>query len=227
MSLAIVVESINLPIWQRYPSDTLTPAVIAILVLVDVISQMNHVVYRLFADRVAVCVEETKGEITARVDCKVDSLNVVGGRRGRLGSADRRRLVGVADGELIPVLGEWFELCRLDLDRVVDIRAGVDGSRVHHRRQLLVRCNLPVQADWGSRGGFALVRVIVDGHRVVQWDIAGGAAVALDVVKGRGTPRPENHAVGVWVAGCHPVGEVEGVGCSGRSGIMAFDYFAD
>jgi hypothetical protein len=46
-SLAVVIECQDLPVGQRNASRTVAPAIISVLVLVDVVSEVNDVVYRV------------------------------------------------------------------------------------------------------------------------------------------------------------------------------------
>lgn len=62
----MVVSSVIFPqcplglTWQWYTANTLAPSVISILVLVDVVTQMEDVVYRVFAHGIPIGVEEAK-----------------------------------------------------------------------------------------------------------------------------------------------------------------------
>lgn len=44
-ALSIIVQAEGLFIWEGDPTEALTPAIVSVLVLVDVITQVNHVVY--------------------------------------------------------------------------------------------------------------------------------------------------------------------------------------
>lgn len=68
MTLAVVVQSIDLAIWKRNSSDAVAPAIIPVGVLVQIVSQMEDVVHRIFSHRMSVCVEVGKRVIAARID---------------------------------------------------------------------------------------------------------------------------------------------------------------
>lgn len=60
MSLAVIVKGEDFSVGQRDPSNSLAPTVIAILVLVDIIAEMDNVIHRVFASWVSIRIEETK-----------------------------------------------------------------------------------------------------------------------------------------------------------------------
>jgi len=60
-ALAVVVERVGLPVGLRDAAEGVAVAVDAVLVLVDVVAQVDYVVDRVFADGVAVGVEEALG----------------------------------------------------------------------------------------------------------------------------------------------------------------------
>lgn len=72
MSLPIVIKSIDLSVRQGDAADGVAPAILTISVLVDVVSKMKHIVDGVFAHRVSVRVEVSKGVVAARVDSQVD-----------------------------------------------------------------------------------------------------------------------------------------------------------
>ena len=67
VTLTIIIQSVDFSIGQGYAANGITPAVSAILVLVDVISQVEHVIDRVLPHRVPVSIEESEGEITAGI----------------------------------------------------------------------------------------------------------------------------------------------------------------
>lgn len=59
-SLAIVVKCIYLSIWKWNPSNAVPPTVISVLVLVNIITKMDHIIDTVFSCRISVCIEEPK-----------------------------------------------------------------------------------------------------------------------------------------------------------------------
>jgi len=76
---------------------------------------MEYVVHRVLASWIAKGIEEAKGEIAARVDCKSDLSNKVVGRRRGLCSANGARDVGIAHAELVVVILIWTKVLGFDL----------------------------------------------------------------------------------------------------------------
>ena len=66
--ITYVVKSIDCPIGQGNTANTLTPTIVAILILVDIITQVKHVIHRILASWIAKGVEKAKGKIAAGVD---------------------------------------------------------------------------------------------------------------------------------------------------------------
>ena len=89
----------------------------------------TYVVDRVLVGDVAVGVEEAEGKVAARVDGQAQGGDLVVGGGRRLGAAGRARLAGPADGELVVVVCERFEVLSLDLDRVIDVATGIDLSK--------------------------------------------------------------------------------------------------
>lgn len=101
-SLSVIVESEYLAIWERNAIDAVSPSVVAILIFVNVISQMNHVVDRVFTSRVAICIEEPKRVIAARVDCDLDlCVDLVALVGGGLRAPNWTDIVRIANVELV------------------------------------------------------------------------------------------------------------------------------
>jgi len=67
-SSTIIIEREYLVIWLRNTADRVSPAIITILVLIDIIAKMNNVVNGVFSCRISVRIEESKWQVTARVD---------------------------------------------------------------------------------------------------------------------------------------------------------------
>lgn len=106
--LPIIIQGINLPIGQGHPPNTLAIAIIPILILVDIITEMDHVIDRVLAGRVSKRIEESKGEIRAAVDGQTDFRDEIGGGGSGFGAADGTGYVGgAADAELIVVVCVW------------------------------------------------------------------------------------------------------------------------
>ena len=82
-SFPVIIESEDGLVWQRHTADRLAPAIVAILILVDIVTKMEHIVHRILARWVAKRIEEAEREVGAAVDRKTDlSDQVVGSRRG-------------------------------------------------------------------------------------------------------------------------------------------------
>jgi len=62
-ALAIIVQGIYLTVWERYSTNSLTVAIIAVLVFINVVPKMEDIIYRVLASRITVGVEESKGKI--------------------------------------------------------------------------------------------------------------------------------------------------------------------
>lgn len=43
-TLAVVVQAENFLVWQRNTTNAITPAVVAILVFVDIVTEMNNII---------------------------------------------------------------------------------------------------------------------------------------------------------------------------------------
>lgn len=86
--LPVVVERVDGLIWQRDSANRLTPAVIAVLILVYVIPKVEHVVDRVLPCWVAKRVEEAEREVGAAIDGKANLGDYVIGSRSGLGPAD-------------------------------------------------------------------------------------------------------------------------------------------
>lgn len=114
-AFSIVVEGEDWPVWQRDPPDALTPTVVAVLILVDIVAQVYHVVNGIFAYRVAKGIEEAKGEIAARIDSNANLSSIVCHSRRGFGTAHRTGDIGRADLELVVILREWGKSGRFDL----------------------------------------------------------------------------------------------------------------
>lgn len=114
-ALAIVIEAVDGSIWQWDTPNALALTIFAVLVLVNVVTKMQHIVYRVLAGWVAKGVEESEREVAARVHGKANLCDkVIGGRCG-LGTANRTCHIGFADGELIEVTGVRAEIQGFDL----------------------------------------------------------------------------------------------------------------
>jgi len=62
-ALPIIVQGIYLTVWERYSTNSLTVAIIAVLVFINVVPKMEDIIYRVLASRITVGVEESKGKI--------------------------------------------------------------------------------------------------------------------------------------------------------------------
>lgn len=62
-ALAIIVQGICLTVWKRYSTNSLTVAIIAVLVFINVVPKMEDIIYRVLASRITEGVEESKGKI--------------------------------------------------------------------------------------------------------------------------------------------------------------------
>ena len=115
MAFAIIVQGVDLAVWKWNSTQTVAPAVVPIGILVQVVPKMQHVVDRVFSCRIPVCIEKPKRVVAARVDRKADFRHQIIGIRRRLRAANGTFEVGIADGELIVVLGERPQFLRLNL----------------------------------------------------------------------------------------------------------------
>lgn len=59
-SLTVVIESVDLLVRQRNTTNTVTPTVITVPILVDIISEMKNEVDGILSHRITVGVEETE-----------------------------------------------------------------------------------------------------------------------------------------------------------------------
>lgn len=76
---------------------------------------MDDIVDRVLPRWISKGIEESKVVVGARIDGKVDSCSLVVGIGGSLGTADWARVSGIANGELVVVLGEGLEASCFDL----------------------------------------------------------------------------------------------------------------
>ncbi len=182
VALAVIIKRIDLSIWQWDTTNSLSPAVIAISVFVDIVTKVKNVVDGVLADWISVGVEEAEWVVAAGVDGQVDSSCIVGSCRSCLGSAHHAGYSAIADGELVVIPSEWLKVPGLHFDGVVNIGACVHCALVEGLGQSFVTANFPVQAYRRGRRWLSLIGIVVDGHRVVERDIATGCAIALDVV---------------------------------------------
>lgn len=89
MTLAVVVQSVNLAIWKRNSTDAVAPAIIPIGVLVQIVSQMKDIVNRIFPRRMSVCVEIAKRVIAARIDRETNFTDQIMSLRRRFRATNR------------------------------------------------------------------------------------------------------------------------------------------
>ena len=79
-TLTIIVQSVDLAIWKRYTVNALTITIVAILILIDIVSQVKDVIHRVLPSRIAVGIEVAEWIVAARVDRQADLGNrIVGG----------------------------------------------------------------------------------------------------------------------------------------------------
>ena len=105
MTCPIVVQGEDLAVGERNSSNALSITILSVCVFVDVVTQVQDIVYRVFPGRVAVRVEEAKGEVAAGVNRKIHASDVVLSCRCRLCPAKRARDVRFAHGELVVITG--------------------------------------------------------------------------------------------------------------------------
>ena len=60
-ALAVVVEGVDLIEGKRDTAIRVTPSIITVGILVDVVSEVDYIVYRVFPDGIPVGVEEAEG----------------------------------------------------------------------------------------------------------------------------------------------------------------------
>ena len=224
-TLTVVIQSIDLTVGQRNTSNGLTPAVFTICILVDVVSQVNNIVDRIFPDRVSKGIEETEWEVATGVDCEIDTTDIVGWRGRSLGAANGALHVRIADVELVKIRGEGFQVCSLDLDGVVNVTAGVHSALIDNICDIGIGRDLELDTDWSIGWRLATVGVVVDGDFWVIGHKAGDGIIVLHVVELRRATGPDDHAVGEWIAGGHAMGEIEAGRGKRRTRIVSFDDF--
>lgn len=115
VALAVVVESEDGVVRHRDTVNAVAPAVHAVLVLVEVVTEMEDIVHGVLAHRVSVGVEVTEWEVGARVNGQVDLVDLLLRIGAGLGAADGTLVVRVADLELVVVGGEGLQLGSFDL----------------------------------------------------------------------------------------------------------------
>ena len=72
VTLAVIIQGIDLTVRKRYAANTITVAVITIFVLVKVVSEVQNVIDRVLPHGVAVGIEKSEREVTARIHSKTD-----------------------------------------------------------------------------------------------------------------------------------------------------------
>jgi hypothetical protein len=129
---AVVVQAKDLVVGKRDAANGVTPAIVAILVLIDVVTKMNHVVNRVLADvtkhslqacgdstnladRIAICVEESKWIVGTRVDSEANLRNIVVSIWGCLSASKRTLVIRVADSKLIVICRVWLQILCFNL----------------------------------------------------------------------------------------------------------------
>ena len=147
--------------------NCLSISIISILVLVDVVAQMQDIVHGVLSRRITERVEIAKWVVATGVDRKRDLCDRVSGSGCRLGSANYRRLRGVANRKLVVVVGKRLKVSGLDLDGIVHVRSCVGLSLADDLLHVLVGSNLVVETHWGVGDGQMLISVAVDWDWVV------------------------------------------------------------
>lgn len=84
-------------------------------ILIDKVTQVDDIVYRIFASGIAERSKEAEVVVGARVDSQTDRRCIIISVRSRLSSTNWARVCRIADSELIVVLCEWLEVRCLDL----------------------------------------------------------------------------------------------------------------
>lgn len=72
-----------------------------------------------------------------------------------------------------------------------------------------------------------LVRVFVNGDRIVEGHITGDGSIILDIVKHRCASSPEDHRLRIWVSRGHSMGEIELGGIQRGSPSIALVHLMD
>lgn len=115
MTLAIIVQGINLAIRKRDSTKAVAPAIISIAVLVQIVSQMKDIIYRIFPRRMPVCVKIGKRVVAARINREANFCDQIMRLRRRFRATYRAFEIRVADTELVVILRVRLEFLRLDL----------------------------------------------------------------------------------------------------------------
>ena len=114
-AFAVVIERKDGSIWERNPADGLAPAIITIFVFIDVITQVQHIVHRVLSGWITKGIEESEGEVAARINSKTNfSDKIIGCRRG-LSASNWARDVGIADTELVIISCVGTEILSFNL----------------------------------------------------------------------------------------------------------------
>lgn len=104
--LSVVIECVDLTVREGDATEALSVTIFTVGIFIDVVSKVDDIVNRVLAGWIAVGVEETEGEIAARVDGKGNLGDEVVGSGGGFRSAQRAfDFGGAADAELIVILG--------------------------------------------------------------------------------------------------------------------------
>lgn len=122
VSRTVIKQRSNFGIGLGYTTNGPAPAVGTLGVLVDEITQMDNIVDRLLASRIAKGGKETEVVVGARINGQFDCSNWVVGVGSGLGLANWARVGGIAHRELVVILCECLQTRGLDLDGVVNIR---------------------------------------------------------------------------------------------------------
>lgn len=118
--LSIVIEGEYLFVRKRNTAYAVSPAVVAILVFVNIISQEDHVVNRILffiswfvvitsgrirylSYTVSICVEETERIICTRIYRDAHCSYIIIGMRRRFGTSDWALVAGAANIELVVI----------------------------------------------------------------------------------------------------------------------------
>lgn len=135
MTLAIIVQCVNLTIRKRYSPKAVAPAIVSVSVLVQIVPQMKHIVNRIFTCRIPICIEESKGVIAARIHGKSNLGDQIMSLRRSFRTAYRALEVRIADTELIVVLSIRPQFFCLNLFLII-VRACIHHAYPMFKDQL-------------------------------------------------------------------------------------------
>lgn len=116
-TLPVVVKAVYLLVGEWHSAYSLAIAVVTVLVLINVVAQKDHVVDRVFANHIAVGVEEAKGEVRTRVDGDSDFSHVIILFRCGFCPPQWAFIVRTTHVKLVKIRREWLQILSFNLVR--------------------------------------------------------------------------------------------------------------